>query len=279
LYAPFPASLVNETNGDTVWSRSRMTLDAYEVMTDSVMYTAPICGQHTFRLQAFPPEEWDQDPTNDLRTNTMEARCADLAALNILLPTIVRKNEDCVIRFSFAEQHNLRFDNAFSVTINVARCGEPGLLIQTFNYPWMAAGGRIDDTLHWNAEVAGELTISLRIITAPGEDADESNNCVTSRMTVLYQAFSPHPQPFTPNGDGYNDELMFDFGDEHFSSPRVNIFGLDGRLVKSLDTVTDNGIRWDGRDRNGGECVPGSYLYTLEDGGQKKASGIIYLAR
>ncbi|RJP82326.1 MAG: hypothetical protein C4524_00825 [Candidatus Zixiibacteriota bacterium] len=110
-------------------------------------------------------------------------------------------------------------------------------------------------------------------------EADTTNNRAFLDIEVMYQAFHVHPQPFTPNQDTFNDTLYFDFGDDSYADPRVNIFTLDGRLLVSLTTVAGNAIPWLGRDQGGRECLPGVYLYTFDDGGRKVASGMLYLAR
>ncbi len=82
------------------------------------------------------------------------------------------------------------------------------------------------------------------------------------------------PNPFTPNGDGKNDQTFFNFFVSNLTEERpvqVKIYDVTGRLVKTLlDTkstaqayVEQNAIPWDGRDDNGRLLPPGLYLYQI----------------
>ncbi|MSR83398.1 MAG: hypothetical protein EXS58_10820 [Candidatus Latescibacteria bacterium] len=76
---------------------------------------------------------------------------------------------------------------------------------------------------------------------------------------------------FTPNGDGVNDEVAFDFavvlvGDQ--SPVEVEIRDLAGRLVRRLVEGQAVGtgqrlVRWDGRDEGGKLVPPGVYFARL----------------
>ena len=81
----------------------------------------------------------------------------------------------------------------------------------------------------------------------------------------------PSPNPFTPNGDGINDELSLSFKVREVAVRRamqVQIFDLRGRLVH---TSTDQMIRsgehvskWDGRNERGEQVAPGIYIYQIK---------------
>ena len=84
-----------------------------------------------------------------------------------------------------------------------------------------------------------------------------------------------HPNPFTPNGDGINEEARFHFQLHEVSAPRdlmVSIYDLSGRQVRQLHQ--EEAIRglfgersedpsWDGQDNNGNRVAPGVYLYRI----------------
>ena len=82
--------------------------------------------------------------------------------------------------------------------------------------------------------------------------------------------FSLAPNPFTPNGDGINDEIVIRFSIFKITANRqvkVKIFTLDGRSVWEATQMLDSGhvsIRWSGEDRNGQRVAPGLYLCQLE---------------
>lgn len=82
------------------------------------------------------------------------------------------------------------------------------------------------------------------------------------------------PNPFTPNGDGKNDQTRFSFFVSNLTEERpiqVKVYDVTGRLVKTvLDTkstaqayVEQNAILWDGRDDNGRLLPPGLYIYQI----------------
>ena len=74
------------------------------------------------------------------------------------------------------------------------------------------------------------------------------------------------PNPFTPNGDGINDELAIDFSVFHVSQTRqahVRIYELSGRQIWTGGVRVVGGaqqIRWNGTDMTGQIVPPGLYI-------------------
>lgn len=107
----------------------------------------------------------------------------------------------------------------------------------------------------------------------------ETNNDTTIFREVDIGKLIVRPNPFTPNGDNINDELIFDFSQLPMQSPDVRIFSLQGRLVRHLRSNSTSGqLRWDGRDESGKPQLPGVYLYILQEN-QEKITGHAVLAR
>ncbi|MEN3038547.1 MAG: discoidin domain-containing protein [Candidatus Kryptonium sp.] len=80
-----------------------------------------------------------------------------------------------------------------------------------------------------------------------------------------------NPNPFSPNGDGINDNIQISFFLANLSVERnlkIQIFDLTGRLVKTIFDgpskafayISSNSFSWDGRDENGKLVRPGVYL-------------------
>ena len=100
------------------------------------------------------------------------------------------------------------------------------------------------------------------------------------------------PNPFTPNGDGVNDEVFFRFQVHELSDPRVlevSLHDLSGRLVRRLsDDAIVRGIYgeagvlgWNGRDENEAGVPAGIYLYRIlleTDSGEEQRLGTIAVA-
>ncbi|MDL1878844.1 hypothetical protein FBQ85_27325, partial [Cytophagia bacterium CHB2] len=87
------------------------------------------------------------------------------------------------------------------------------------------------------------------------------------------------PNPFTPNADGYNDEVIFDLRDFEGQELELKIFGLRGELLRAFNATRAVEFRWNGKSESGEPQYPGPYLYLLTDRGKKIASGYIVLAR
>jgi hypothetical protein len=82
--------------------------------------------------------------------------------------------------------------------------------------------------------------------------------------------FDLNPNPFTPNGDGINDEIEIGFSIFKITVPRkvtVRVYTLDGRSVWRNDQILESGretIRWNGLDDGGSLVPPGLYLCQIE---------------
>jgi len=113
----------------------------------------------------------------------------------------------------------------------------------------------------WQNVVAGDATPLIQSnslsINVP------LNNSSIDKFTIT-------PNPFTPNGDGINDDTAIAFSVFKITESRpvkVRIFTLDGHAVWESEQMLDSGnslIRWSGEDRHGNKVTPGLYLCQLE---------------
>ena len=80
-----------------------------------------------------------------------------------------------------------------------------------------------------------------------------------------------NPNPFSPNGDGLNDQTQISFFLSNLNIERnlkIQIFDLTGKLIKTVFDgpskafayISSNSFLWDGRDDNGKLVRPGVYL-------------------
>ena len=125
----------------------------------------------------------------------------------------------------------------------------------------------------WNDQIGN----GTEFIPQPTEDGDATPDIATNiRLVVadeinqLIESPSTIPNPFTPNGDGINDEVTFSFNLVRLLEPinvQVNIYDLSGRPIAQIHTGGSNAsnvqVEWDGRGSHGQLAPPGIYLYRL----------------
>ena len=125
----------------------------------------------------------------------------------------------------------------------------------------------------WN----DQIDKGVEFIPQPTEDGDATPDIATNARLVVADEInqlieSPHiaPNPFTPNGDGINDEVTFFFDLVRLLESvnvQVNIYDLSGRPIAQIHTggsyASNVQIKWDGRESHGQLASPGIYLYRL----------------
>lgn len=95
--------------------------------------------------------------------------------------------------------------------------------------------------------------------------AFDQNDCMDSvcKMVSLKSGVKI-PNVFTPgNGDGYND--AFDIEIEGYEKYQLYIYNRWGTVVfeGNQDGIRDDGVNWDGRDKNGGAPCPSGTYYVV----------------
>lgn len=130
---------------------------------------------------------------------------------------------------------------------------------------------------------AGRHEIVLHVdVDARIAELSENNNQQSLLVEIappLVREFSVRPNPFTPNADGFNDAVEFNFSTLGLSAPALRIFDVDGRAVVQEEHLPAGVFSWRGHDRHGRALPPGIYLYSLQDRGKNIANGYVVLAR
>jgi hypothetical protein len=94
-------------------------------------------------------------------------------------------------------------------------------------------------------------------------------NSQTASGTEIQDELTPEPKAFSPNGDGYNDELAIKYS---FRKPgymaNVRIFDIAGRqvkfLVKNQSLAQEGNWLWDGTTEAGQKLGIGVYIVLVE---------------
>lgn len=99
----------------------------------------------------------------------------------------------------------------------------------------------------------------------------------TAEIVLVIEGFQlgATPNPFTPNEDGYNDFVLFNYPELKESSGSIQIFNFRGKLVSELK----NSCRWSGKNDQGEPLPPGVYLFVVKVNGKMTAKGPITLIR
>jgi hypothetical protein len=128
--------------------------------------------------------------------------------------------------------------------------------------------------------------------TSAGNAADDLPSdgvvVVVAESGATFDDLTVTPNPFSPNGDGVNDEAAFLFSLMLFLEParlELDIATLTGTVVRRLGPVSRSigrhELRWDGRDDGGRLVPPGLYIYrftTFGDGEDETQIGVVAVA-
>jgi len=92
---------------------------------------------------------------------------------------------------------------------------------------------------------------------------------ISAQGSNLVANFVAEPNPFTPNGDGINDELDVRFDVQRLLTPRailLEVYDLNGKRVRLLERSLNSGgysEAWDGKDDLGNAVLPGLYILSI----------------
>lgn len=111
------------------------------------------------------------------------------------------------------------------------------------------------------------------------QESDEDNNRSVLNLNVLEFETIVRPNPFTPNEDGFNDEVLFRVSDAYSDqSLEVTIYTLSGKKIITLTSAGSTQVAWNGRNEQNEQMRPGTYLYVMKTDGVTIQRGTISLA-
>lgn len=132
--------------------------------------------------------------------------------------------------------------------------------------------------LRYGTEFRGKVYLDgveeIPLWVAPGDAKSEIESedlCVRILLNLpLIVSAKVAPDPFTPNGDGLNDEVTITYEISQLTAPapvKVTVYTLSGRPVRIVYSGEESSGRyscmWDGRDERGRMVPPGIYVYRI----------------
>ncbi len=91
------------------------------------------------------------------------------------------------------------------------------------------------------------------------------------------------PNPFTPNNDGFNDYVQFEFDNMGQTEGTIYIYDIHNHEVKQINVPAGanakTAAQWHGTDNNGNPLPQGVYMYVIESGGEIVCEGTVVIAR
>lgn len=149
----------------------------------------------------------------------------------------------------------------------------------------LMAGARATLRMPLRFQTTGTHEVELRLDTGDViREVTESNNSQKlvvqiSQAPAIASRLIVRPNPFTPNDDGFNDRVEFDYAGLGLRNPSLQIFDANGIAIWSSTNGTNGRFTWNGRNEHGREVIPGVYLYSLRDQGNNVASGYVVVAK
>ncbi|MFQ6031819.1 MAG: lamin tail domain-containing protein [Candidatus Zixiibacteriota bacterium] len=133
---------------------------------------------------------------------------------------------------------------------------------------------RIIQSFTWDADCGDGISIE-RI--SPEKDewscCVDSNNSTPGKKNSVSVDYPDEielkifPNPFSPDGDGFEDEVIFQYALPKMSELTLRIYDIKGRLVKTLikdEPQVTGEIIWDGRDEENKIVRIGIYIVLAE---------------
>ena len=149
----------------------------------------------------------------------------------------------------------------------------PGSLVRLrFAAPVFVNGTTLEMAVR-NTGGGTNLAAPWQNVEAGDAAAQISSNALSINLPLdakTVDEFHVVPNPFTPNGDGINDETEIRFSVFKLTAPRqarVRVYTLAGHRVWEQTQMLESGhaiIPWNGADQNGHKVPPGLYICQVD---------------
>lgn len=120
------------------------------------------------------------------------------------------------------------------------------------------------------------FTKQLLLFSPPLVNPVASINFNGSARLCLPENFSVAPNPFSPNNDGINDKVIFEFPWQ--GRTEVIIYNMSGKEITRLYGNLGR-VEWDGKSKSGEVQRAGIYPYAIILNGEVKAKGSVVIVR
>ena len=149
-------------------------------------------------------------------------------------------------------------------------------IIMVWNFGLFSAGGEDFKILALN--VCRDRPASLNEISSAVRSSSDWGYAEASGFRL--EEGSPSPRIFTPNGDGNNEQVTFEYKNDNESNIVCWIYDIRGSVVKQLDIVEtgEKKFTWNGKNEDGNVVPSGIYIYQIEVEG-RTINGTIVLAK
>ncbi|MBN1754947.1 gliding motility-associated C-terminal domain-containing protein, partial [bacterium] len=160
-----------------------------------------------------------------------------------------------------------------------------GLELRDGDFVWNAAGGYLNYLPPEPFPPGDTLYFTLWACDQPDYC---SPNCDSMNWYITIEPYINclvHPNPFSPNNDGYNEIVIFDYPGMFFKEGKVSIFDIRNIMVWQkpvgpIDSFSDFLKRsWNGKDNSGKLLPEGIYIYIIEVDDKVVCNGTLILTR
>jgi len=112
-------------------------------------------------------------------------------------------------------------------------------------------------------------------------------NCSEMTYRIIFEPMATcqiYPNPFSPNSDGINDFVVFDYPRMFVESAKLQIFDIHNRPVytNNIGPIGDGSFdlhSWEGTDNKGKLLPQGLYIYLISNSSRILCSGTVIVVR